>query len=85
MKKFDWFNEIVTQLKDIYTKEFWCDGEQIICANESQAEFLANFIEKHYESQGETVTTITGYYDKTEDERHNTVDDYSGMWYITLN
>lgn len=85
MKKIDWFNEFVTHLEGVCTREFWCDGEQIMCANESQAEFLAGFIEKLYNSQDEAVVVTTGHYDKREDERQGTVDSYSGMWYIDIN
>lgn len=84
MKKVDWFNEIVTHLEGACTREFWCDGEQILCSNEAQANFLADLIEKLYEAQGESITTTTGYYDEQEDKRQGTVDSYSGMWYVDI-
>lgn len=84
MKKIDWFNEILEHLDGIENKNFWCDGEQIICENESQAEFLADFIETLYRSQEENIIILTGYYDKREDELRGTLDSYSGRWYVTV-
>lgn len=84
MEKIDWFNAVLSHLDGIKTRSFWCDGEQIMYESKSQAEFLADFIETLYKSQGEDIVVVTGYYDKREDERSGTFDGYSGKWYVSV-
>ncbi len=84
MKHIDWFSEIVTHLYGKQTKDFWSDGEMILCANKEQSDFLASLIEQLYKSQDEDVIVTTGYYDSEEDKQGCTVDDYTGMWYVTI-
>lgn len=84
MNKIDWFNEICTHLQKVDTNDFWSDGNQIMCLEMEQADFLGNLIESLYRSQGEDIQIITGYYDKREDEQQGTVDNYSNMWYVTI-
>lgn len=84
MRKIDWFNEIVKRLQTINADDFWSDGKVIMCANLTQANSLADLIEKLYKSQGENIVVIVDYYDKHEDERRGTLGYYSEMWYITI-
>lgn len=84
MEKIDWFNEIVKRLKTIKADDFWSDGEVIMCVNLTQAESLADLIEKLYKSQGENIVVNVDYYDKREDERRGTLGLYSETWYIFI-
>lgn len=56
------------------------DGTEILSADESEIEALANFFDQLY---GEG-TVNTGYYDPVEDERNNEVDAYTGLYYVTI-
>ena len=56
------------------------DGTEILSADESEIEALANFFDQLY---GEG-TVNTGYYDPVEDKRNNEVDAYTGLYYVTI-
>jgi hypothetical protein len=58
---------------------YWTDGEEILCKTEEQAEVLADF----FEDIGFDYVH-TGYYDPTEDERNNEVNDHTGYWYVSV-
>jgi len=54
--------------------------DEILCAEESEAEAIANLFDQLY---GEGVCN-TGYYDPIEDERNGELDAYSGLYYVTI-
>ena len=56
------------------------DGTEILSANESEVEAIANLFDQLY---GEG-TCNTGYYDPEEDERNGEVDAYTGLYYVTI-
>lgn len=56
------------------------DGTEILTTEESEAEALANLFDQIY---GEG-TVNTGYYDPEEDKRNGEVDDYTGLYYVTI-
>lgn len=56
------------------------DRTEILSANESEVEALANLFDQLY---GEG-TCNTGYYDPEEDKRNNEVDAYTGLYYVTI-
>lgn len=59
---------------------YWTDKDKILCKTEAHAEILADFLE----DMGFDFV-CTGYYDITEDTKHNTVDEYTGCWYVSIN
>ena len=56
------------------------DRTEILSANESEVEAIANLFDQLY---GEG-TCNTGYYDPEEDERNEEVDAYTGLYYVTI-
>lgn len=56
------------------------DGTEILSANESEVEAIANLFDQLY---GEG-TCNTGYYDPTEDERNGEIDAYTGLYYVSI-
>lgn len=83
--------ELINMLPNIYDSEvddefkathFLADSnyEEILSANESEIEALANLFDQLY---GEG-TVNTGYYDPVEDERNGAVDAYTGLYYVTI-
>ena len=56
------------------------DRTEILSANESEVEAIANLFDQLY---GEG-TCNTGYYDPEEDERNGEVDAYTGLYYVTI-
>lgn len=81
----DWFYVIAEQLRNCSDGSVWSDGyEEILCKTESAADAIADLIQQLYASQGEDVTTVTGYYDPEEDRRNGDEDEYTGWWYITI-
>lgn len=57
----------------------WCDGEMIMCWDETVANKVADYLDENF--YGESVT---GYYDPDEDIYDRNVDHYTGWWYVTL-
>ena len=66
--------------KDPDPDKFWCNGEEILTKDGSEAECLANFFDQLY---GEGIVN-TGYYDPVEDERDGAVDKYTGYYYVSF-
>ena len=76
----DDFNSLydALQYRPILDKNFlWAYGGEILSTSENNIEQLANYYERVYNAK-----PITGYYDPTEDERDNCVDEYTGNYYL---
>ena len=56
------------------------DGTEILSAEESEIETLANLFGQLYG----TGTCNTGYYDPDVDKMNNVVDAYTGLYYLTI-
>ena len=59
-------------------EDVWTDGIEIMCADESTAEMIANFIDA---VSGEHEAH-TGYYDPFDDARSGETDDHTGFYYV---
>ena len=77
-QKFEKVWDIMAELPRTPNGKMWCDGENILCRTEEQADAVADFLDSVI---GDSVTH-TGYYDPVEDERSNEVDDHTGYWYV---
>ena len=77
-QRFEKVWDIMAELPRTPGGRFWCDGSEILCRNEDEADAVANFIDAII---GDSVTH-TGYYDPAEDERSGEVDDHTGYYYI---
>lgn len=77
-QRFEKVWDIMSELPSKPGSRFWCDGSEILCKNEDEADAVANFIDSII---GDSVTH-TGYYDPKEDERSNEVDDHTGYYYV---
>ena len=59
-------------------EDVWTDGIEILCADESTAEMIANFLDA---VSGEREAH-TGYYDPFDDARSGETDDHTGFYYV---
>ena len=59
----------------------WADvNGLILCDYEADAERIADWLEGF----DFIDCAITGTWDRAEDERNDTVDEYTGLWYVTI-
>lgn len=82
--KRDWFNEIAACLRDYSDGEVWSDGSEILCRTESAANAIEDLLFQLYIAQDEQMVICSGYYDPTEDKKHNAEDRYTGWWYVHI-
>lgn len=79
-----WFELITERLRDYSDGDIWSSGDEILCRTESAANAIADMLRQMYQSQGETITVVTGYYDPVEDKRNGEEDRYTGWWYVNI-
>lgn len=79
-----WFELITERLRDYSDGDIWSSGDEILCRTESAANAIADMLEQMYQSQGETITVVTGYYDPVEDKRNGEENRYTGWWYVNI-
>lgn len=56
------------------------DGTEILSSNENDVEVLANLFDQLY-GMG---TCNIGYYDPIEDKMNNEVDEYTGLYFVSI-
>lgn len=56
----------------------WSDGDKILCDDFIIANLIADLL------QAMGYTPVTGYYDRDDDEKNGTVDEYTGFHYISV-
>lgn len=83
-KKMDWFSLLADRLRDYSDGDIWSNGCEILCRTESAAAAIEDLLWQLYNTQGEDVSVITGYYDPDEDKRNDEEDRYTGWWYVTV-
>ena len=66
--------------EDKFEAKFWTDGEKILCKNEAAIEGIADLVD---DIAGYGIA-CTGYYDPEEDRRNDTVDKYTGYYYLEI-
>lgn len=77
----NWFAEIAERLRDYSDGYIWSTGDEILCKTENTANALADMLWQLYNSQGEDMMIITGFYDPAE-ERNEERDRFTGWWYV---
>lgn len=84
MPTIDWFEKILEILPEHPVDTVWTSGGEILCSSEEIADILADMLEQLYASQGEEVIVNTGSYNREEDARNNTIDEFTGWWYVDI-
>ena len=56
----------------------WSDGEKILCDDAIVTNIVADLLDRL------GYVTTTGYYDRDDDEKNGTVDQYTGYHYIEV-
>lgn len=84
MPTIDWFEKILKILPEHPVDTVWTSGGEILCSSEEIADTVADIVERLYASQGEEVIVNTGSYDQEEDAHNNTIDEFTGWWYVDI-
>lgn len=80
------FNHIVQAIvdapcpEDKYEPKFWSDGEKILSKDQTAINAIADLVDD-IACYG---IACTGYYDPEEDRRNDTIDRYTGYYYLEI-
>ena len=66
--------------EDKFESKFWTDGEKILSKDKRAINGIADLID----DVANYGICCTGYYDPEEDKRHDTIDRYTGYYYLEL-